>query len=73
MATKSEIKAATKYNAANTKLLQIRLNFKTDADIIAHLETVSSKMGYVKNLIRADMVKNRKQGGESRPQAKKER
>lgn len=62
MATKSEIKAATKYNAANTKLLQIRLNFKTDADIIARLEAVSSKMGYVKKLIREDMVKNRKQG-----------
>ena len=65
MATKSEIKAATKYNAANTKLLQIRLNFKTDADIIAHLETVSPKMGYVKKLIREDMVKmvkNKKQG-----------
>lgn len=69
MATKSEIKAATKYNAANTKLLQIRLNFKTDADIISHLETVSSKMGYVKKLIRADMA----QGGASRPQTKKER
>lgn len=60
MATKSEIKAATKYNAANTKLLQIRLNLKTDADIIAHLETVPSKMGYVKDLIRADMKKNKK-------------
>lgn len=62
MATKSEIKAATKYNAANTKLLQIRLNFKTDADIIKHLKIVSSKMGYIKKLIREDMVKNRKQG-----------
>lgn len=60
MATKSEIKAATKYNAENTKLLQIRLNFKTDADILEHLETVSSKMGYVKELIRADMKKNKK-------------
>lgn len=61
MATKSEIKAATKYNAANTKLLQIRLNLKTDADIIERLETVPSKMGYVKYLIRADIKKNGKQ------------
>lgn len=53
-------RAEKKYQAANTKLLQIRLNFKTDADIIAHIETVSSKMGYVKNLIRADMAKNKK-------------
>ena len=73
MATKSEIKAATKYNAANTKLLQIRLNFKTDADIISHLEAVSSKMGYVKKLIRADITKNGEQGSASRPQTKKER
>lgn len=61
MATKSEIRASTKYNAANTKLLQIRLNFKTDADIIEHLETVPSKMGYVKDLIRADIKRNGKQ------------
>ena len=68
MATKSEIKAATKYNAANTKLLQIRLNFKTDADIIARLEAVSSKMGYVKKLIREDMVNNKREGKPAEPE-----
>ena len=73
MATESEIKAVNKFNKEKTKVIPVRLNFKTDADILSHLETVSSKMGYVKNLIRADMAKNRKQGGESRPQAKKER
>ena len=68
MATKSEIKAATKYNATNTKLLQIRLNFKTDADIIARLEAVSSKMGYVKKLIRKDMVNNKREGKPAEPE-----
>ena len=63
MATYSEIRAATKYNAKKTKLLQIRLNLKTDADILEHLETVPSKMGYVKALIREDMKKKPEQDG----------
>lgn len=62
MATESEIKAVNKFNKEKTKVIPVRLNFKTDADILSHLETVSSKMGYIKKLIREDMVKNRKQG-----------
>jgi hypothetical protein len=62
MATESEIKAVNKFNKEKTKVIPVRLNFKTDADILSHLETVSSKMGYIKKLIRDDMVKNRKQG-----------
>ena len=39
----------------NTKLFPIRLNIHTDNDILQHLETVGSKSGYVKSLIRRDM------------------
>ena len=60
MATESEIKAVNKFNKEKTKVIPVRLNFKTDADILSHLETVSSKMGYIKKLIRADMAKNKK-------------
>ncbi len=39
----------------NTKTVLLRLNLKTDRDIIQQLDTVKSKQGYVKELIRADM------------------
>lgn len=39
----------------NTTLMQIRLNYMTDKDILTHLKTVPSKSGYIKDLIRADM------------------
>jgi len=50
-------KAVAKYNAAHTKIIPIRLNFETDADILEHLEKQSSKMGYIKQLIRDDIAK----------------
>lgn len=57
MSTKAQIKAINKYNANNTVSVLLRLNKKTDADIIAKLETVESKLGYVKECIRKD-IKN---------------
>ncbi len=36
----------------------MNLNRKTDADIIAKLETVSSKQGYIKRLIREDIARS---------------
>jgi hypothetical protein len=35
----------------------VRFNITTDADIIAHLETVENKSEYFKRLIREDMAK----------------
>ena len=55
MATDAQKKASRKYNLANTKNIQFRLNLKTDADIIEHLESQPNKMRYFKDLIRADI------------------
>lgn len=56
MATKSQIEATRKYDKENTIVVTLRLNKKTDADIIKRLSTITeSKMGYIKRLIRADM------------------
>ena len=52
---KEAIAAVNRYNKENTKCIQIRLNFKTDADILDKLERVPSKMGYIKSLIRQDL------------------
>lgn len=55
MATKAQIKASNKYDKENTKQIALRLNKKTDADIIEHLEKQSSKQGYIKEVIRKDI------------------
>lgn len=46
-----------KYDKANTTQIRMKLNLKTDADILAKLESVGNKQGYIKALIRADIEK----------------
>lgn len=55
MKTKAQIKAINKFNKEKTRCVQVRLNVNTDADILAKLDSVPSKMGYIKELIRKDM------------------
>lgn len=54
----STIRAVNKFNREKTKSVQVRLNINTDADILAKLDAVDSKMGYIKRLIREDLKKN---------------
>ena len=49
--------AVKKYDAANTKSFLLKLNKKTDADIIAHISQQLNKLAYLKKLIRDDMQK----------------
>ena len=51
----AQIKAVAKYDAENTKSFLLKLNRKTDADIIAFLEQQPNKLAYLKKLIRDDM------------------
>lgn len=53
--TKSQSKASAKYDKANTKGLYIKLNLKTDLDIIEYLRGKENVQGYIKSLIRSDM------------------
>lgn len=56
MATsKAQLKAQEKYDKVNTIQIKLKLNKKTDADIIAWLYNNENKQGYIKSLIRADM------------------
>lgn len=48
----SKTRAKNKYNKANTKAYCLRLNLKTDKDIIEILEHANSKQGFIKKLIR---------------------
>lgn len=43
-----------KYDKENTVQVRLKLNKKTDADIIEKLNSVENKQGYLKNLIRED-------------------
>ena len=48
-----------KYDKANTTQIRMKLNLKTDADILEKLESVGNKQGYIKALIRADIAANK--------------
>lgn len=45
----------TAYNKANTVVLNIRLNKRTDKDIIEALETCANKSKLIKDLIRREI------------------
>lgn len=57
MATEAQKKAKAKYDKANTKQIMLKLNLKTDADILDQLDSVENKQGYIKDLIRKDLNK----------------
>lgn len=56
MTSKAQIKAVNKYNKEKTTTICLRLNNSTDKDIIEHLRQFSNKTGYIKDLIRADIL-----------------
>lgn len=56
MATsKAQLRAQAKYDKDNTLQIKLKLNRKTDKDIIDWLTDESNKQGYIKALIRADI------------------
>ena len=55
---KSTLEAINRYQKSNIIQVNLRLNKKTDADIIAALETAGNKQGYIKDLIRLDILRD---------------
>ena len=52
----AHVRANAKYNAKNVRQFVLKLNIKTDADVIAVLDDIEgSKQGYIKQLIREDI------------------
>lgn len=47
-----------RYDAINTAQVMLKLNRRTDADILAKLSASGNRQGYIKALIRADIEKN---------------
>lgn len=50
--TDAQKRAREKYEEANCIQIKLKLNRKTDADILEKLESVPNKQGYIKELIR---------------------
>lgn len=48
-------KSQSRYDASHTVQIKMKLNRKTDADILAKLDAAGNKQGYIKRLIRKDM------------------
>ena len=54
MASKETLRKRA-YDQEQTRRYQLKLNRKTDAQIIDHLDHVPSKQGYIRALIRSDI------------------
>lgn len=50
--SESQVRAQAKYDAAHTVRISLKLNTRTDRDIIAWLQKQTSKQGAIKQLIR---------------------
>lgn len=50
-------KYTKKYDQDNTTRVSLKLNNKTDADILEYLESVDNKQGTIKQLIREAIAK----------------
>ena len=57
MNTEARLRANAKYDAKATRQVMLKLNIKTDADILRKLDSVGNKQGYIKDLIRKDIEK----------------
>ena len=57
MNTEAQKRARLKYDQKYAKQVPIKLNTKTDADIFCRLDEVGNKQGYIKQLIRDDIIR----------------
>lgn len=55
MATEAQLRAQAKYDKYNTRAVLFKFNLKTDADILAQLDRIENRQGYIKELIRKDI------------------
>ena len=58
MTTEAQKRAKNKYDSKNTKQVMLKLNKKTDADILGKLDAVGNRQGYIKELIRKDIAED---------------
>ena len=54
----AQLRATAKYEAENTKRFTVKVNKRTESDILEALTKQESMQGYIKRLIREDIAKN---------------
>ena len=59
MVSESQKRSTEKYQKNNTKLISVRVNKKLEPELLKWLESKPSMGGYILELIRADMEKNK--------------
>ena len=59
MSSEAQVRASMKYNSANTVQIKFAFNKKTDADVLEKLNSVPNKQGYIKELVRADIMREK--------------
>lgn len=59
MVSEAQKRNAARYQAANTKIIAIRVNKKLEPELLEWIESKSSKSKYILDLIRDDMKKNK--------------
>ena len=59
MVSEAQKRNAARYQAANTKIIAIRVNKKLEPELLEWLESKGSKSKYILDLIRGDMKKNK--------------
>lgn len=57
-ASKAQLRAQAKYDKDNTVQVKLKLNKKTDKDIIDRLAEADNIQGYIKELIRLDILRD---------------
>ena len=55
MTTEAQRRASYRYDKTNTKQVHLKLNKRTDKDVIERLLGTGNIQGYIKSLIRADI------------------
>lgn len=58
--SEANLRAIKKYQEKNIKQFKFGFNKTHDADVIEKLENTTNKLGYIKELIRADIAKQKK-------------
>ena len=56
--SKAQLRAQANYDKSNTIQINLKLNKKTDAEIIKRLSEVDNKQGYIKELISLDILRD---------------
>lgn len=58
MASNAQRRASAKYDKENAVVLTVKLNKKTDSDILAALESVTNRNAFIKKIIREKIAES---------------